>query len=118
METPLYAALAALILIMLSINVIRGRRLFSAALGDGAGPEMTRRIRAQANFIEYTPIFLIMLGFAERGGIPGSSVPAGLTANGLPLGLQVLTKRWDEETMFRVCQSLEDAAGFKGLEPL
>ena len=35
---------------------------------------MTRRIRAHANFIEYTPIFLIMLGFAERGGIPGWSV--------------------------------------------
>lgn len=35
---------------------------------------MTRRIRAHANFIEYTPLFLIMLGFAERGGIPAWSV--------------------------------------------
>ena len=54
---------------------------------------------------------------ASLAGIPAASVPAGLTAEGLPLGLQVLTKRWDEETLFRVCQSLEDAAGFKGLEP-
>jgi aspartyl-tRNA(Asn)/glutamyl-tRNA(Gln) amidotransferase subunit A len=55
---------------------------------------------------------------ASLAGIPGASVPVGYSADGLPLGLQVLTKRWDEETMFRVCQSLEDAAGFKGLEPL
>ncbi|MBX7198708.1 MAG: Asp-tRNA(Asn)/Glu-tRNA(Gln) amidotransferase subunit GatA [Rhodospirillaceae bacterium] len=55
---------------------------------------------------------------ASLAGIPAASVPAGLTAEGLPLGLQVLTKRWDEETLFRVCQSLEDAAGFKGLAPL
>ena len=52
---------------------------------------------------------------ASLAGIPGSSVPAGLTRTGLPLGLQVLTKRWDEETMFAVSQTLEDAAAFKRL---
>jgi aspartyl-tRNA(Asn)/glutamyl-tRNA(Gln) amidotransferase subunit A len=52
---------------------------------------------------------------ASLAGIPGSSVPAGLTSNGLPLGLQVLTKRWDEETMFRVSQAIEDAAQFPRL---
>ncbi|MDX2221513.1 MAG: Asp-tRNA(Asn)/Glu-tRNA(Gln) amidotransferase subunit GatA [Rhodospirillaceae bacterium] len=52
---------------------------------------------------------------ASLAGIPGASVPAGLNAHGLPLGLQVLAKRWDEETLFRVCQALEDAAAFKGL---
>ncbi len=52
---------------------------------------------------------------ASLAGIPGSSIPAGLTAHGLPLGLQVLTKRWDEETLFRVCQVLEDSAKFPGL---
>ncbi len=52
---------------------------------------------------------------ASLAGIPGASVPAGLTSTGLPLGLQVLTKRWDEETMFAVCQVLEDAAQFKRL---
>lgn len=54
---------------------------------------------------------------ASLAGIPGASVPAGLSGDGLPLGLQVLTKRWDEETMFRVCQVLEDAAMFPGLKP-
>ncbi|MGE3332682.1 MAG: Asp-tRNA(Asn)/Glu-tRNA(Gln) amidotransferase subunit GatA [Rhodospirillaceae bacterium] len=49
---------------------------------------------------------------ASLAGIPGASVPAGLSSDGLPLGLQVLTRRWDEETLFRVCQVLEDAAQF------
>ena len=52
---------------------------------------------------------------ASLAGIPGASVPAGLSGAGLPLGLQVLAKRWDEETMFRVCQTLEDAAKFPTL---
>ena len=55
---------------------------------------------------------------ASLAGIPGASVPAGLNSEGLPLGLQVLTKRWDEETMFSVCQVLEDAAKFPTLEAL
>ena len=53
---------------------------------------------------------------ASLAGIPGASVPAGLNSEGLPLGLQVLTKRWDEETMFSVCQVLEDAAKFPFLK--
>ena len=40
---------------------------------------------------------------------------ATLRGKGLPLGLQVLTKRWDEESMFAVSQVLEDAAAFKRL---
>ena len=52
---------------------------------------------------------------ASLAGIPGISVPAGLSNDGLPLGLQLLTKRWDEETLFRVAGVLEQAAGFTGL---
>ena len=49
---------------------------------------------------------------ANMAGIPGMSVPAGLDASGLPLGLQVLGKPFDEETVFAVAQAIEDAAGF------
>lgn len=52
---------------------------------------------------------------ASLAGLPGISIPAGLSSDGLPLGLQVLTKRWDEETMFRVAGVVEEAAAFKGL---
>ena len=46
-------------------------------------------------------------------GLPGASVPAGLDAQGLPLGLQLLARPFDEETMFKGLYALEQAAGFK-----
>jgi aspartyl-tRNA(Asn)/glutamyl-tRNA(Gln) amidotransferase subunit A len=49
---------------------------------------------------------------ASMAGIPGMSVPAGLNAEGLPLGLQVLGKPFDEETVFTVAAALERAAAF------
>jgi len=41
------------------------------------------------------------------------SVPAGLNAEGLPLGLQIIGKPWDEETVLRVGHVMEQAANFK-----
>jgi aspartyl-tRNA(Asn)/glutamyl-tRNA(Gln) amidotransferase subunit A len=49
---------------------------------------------------------------ANLAGIPGLSVPAGLDAQGLPLGLQVLGKSFDEETVFAVGHAIERAANF------
>ncbi len=49
---------------------------------------------------------------ASMAGIPGMSVPAGLGAAGLPLGLQVLGRPFDEETVFAVAGAIERAAGF------
>jgi aspartyl-tRNA(Asn)/glutamyl-tRNA(Gln) amidotransferase subunit A len=48
----------------------------------------------------------------NMSGIPGISVPAGLDAQGLPLGLQVLGKPFDEEMIFSVGAALERAAQF------
>ena len=45
-------------------------------------------------------------------GLPGISVPAGLSADGLPLGLQVIGKAFDEETVLRVGYAIEAAAKF------
>jgi aspartyl-tRNA(Asn)/glutamyl-tRNA(Gln) amidotransferase subunit A len=49
---------------------------------------------------------------ASLAGLPGISVPAGLSGNGLPLGLQVIARPFDEQTMFRAAEALERAAGF------
>jgi aspartyl-tRNA(Asn)/glutamyl-tRNA(Gln) amidotransferase subunit A len=49
---------------------------------------------------------------ANLAGIPGLSVPAGLDPAGLPLGLQVLGRPFDEETVFAVGSVIERAAGF------
>jgi aspartyl-tRNA(Asn)/glutamyl-tRNA(Gln) amidotransferase subunit A len=53
---------------------------------------------------------------ANLAGIPAISVPAGLSGEGLPLGLQVITKAWDEETAFRVGHVIEQAAQFPFLK--
>ena len=57
-------------------------------------------------------VFTVTVNLA---GLPGLSVPAGLDAQGLPLGLQVIGRAWDESTVFRVGKALEDAAGFATL---
>ena len=49
---------------------------------------------------------------ANLAGVPAMSVPAGLDKDGLPLGLQIITRALDEETMITVGAALEDAAGF------
>ncbi|MDF1686054.1 MAG: aspartyl-tRNA(Asn)/glutamyl-tRNA(Gln) amidotransferase subunit A [Parvibaculaceae bacterium] len=49
---------------------------------------------------------------ANLAGLPGISVPAGLSANGLPLGLQLIGKTFDEETLLRAAGVLEEAAAF------
>ncbi len=49
---------------------------------------------------------------ASLAGLPGMSVPVGLGADGLPLGLQVLGKPFDEQTVLNVGLALEQAASF------
>nr|WP_207018320.1 Asp-tRNA(Asn)/Glu-tRNA(Gln) amidotransferase subunit GatA [Roseococcus suduntuyensis] len=49
---------------------------------------------------------------ANLAGLPGLAVPAGLDGQGLPLGLQVIGRAFDEETVFAVGGAIERAAGF------
>ena len=53
-------------------------------------------------------VFSITLNMA---GLPGISVPAGLDSKGLPLGLQVIGKPFEEETLFKTAHVIEQAAG-------
>jgi aspartyl-tRNA(Asn)/glutamyl-tRNA(Gln) amidotransferase subunit A len=48
----------------------------------------------------------------SMAGLPGMSVPAGLDNKGLPLGLQIIGKAWDEEAVFTVSNAIEKAANF------
>jgi len=49
---------------------------------------------------------------ASMAGLPAMSVPAGLAKNGLPLGLQLIGRAFDEVTMLRAASALETAAQF------
>jgi aspartyl-tRNA(Asn)/glutamyl-tRNA(Gln) amidotransferase subunit A len=49
---------------------------------------------------------------ANLAGLPAVSVPAGLSADGLPLGLQVIGRAFDEVMVLRVGEVIERAAGF------
>ena len=53
-------------------------------------------------------VFTVTVNMA---GLPGISVPAGLDANALPLGLQLIGRAFDEETLFSLGHVLEQAAG-------
>ncbi len=52
---------------------------------------------------------------ASLAGLPGMSVPAGLDSKGLPLGLQILGRPWDEETVLRVGDYIETASAFSAV---
>ncbi|MBP1806234.1 Asp-tRNA(Asn)/Glu-tRNA(Gln) amidotransferase subunit GatA [Rubellimicrobium aerolatum] len=54
-------------------------------------------------------VFTVTVNLA---GLPGISVPAGLDARGLPLGLQLIGRPWEEGDLLNVAHSLERAAGF------
>ncbi len=53
-------------------------------------------------------VFTVTVNMA---GLPGIAVPGGLSADGLPLGLQLVGRPFDEETLFSLAQVVEQAAG-------
>ena len=54
-------------------------------------------------------VFTVTVNLA---GLPGIAVPAGLDKQGLPLGLQLIGKPWEEGALMNVAQAIEDRAGF------
>jgi aspartyl-tRNA(Asn)/glutamyl-tRNA(Gln) amidotransferase subunit A len=53
-------------------------------------------------------IFTVTVNMA---GLPGIAVPAGKDAQGLPLALQLIGRPFDEETLFSLGETIEQAAG-------
>jgi aspartyl-tRNA(Asn)/glutamyl-tRNA(Gln) amidotransferase subunit A len=95
------------------------KRDFDVAFGDGIDAILTPATpsaafglaaMATASPIEMylNDIFTVTVNMA---GLPGIAVPAGLTADGLPLGLQLIGRPFDEAMLFRTAQVIEDAAG-------
>lgn len=63
--TPLYAGLLALLYVVLTINVIRGRWRMRIGLGDGGEKQMQKLVRAHGNFSEYAPLVVVLLLLLE-----------------------------------------------------
>jgi aspartyl-tRNA(Asn)/glutamyl-tRNA(Gln) amidotransferase subunit A len=59
-------------------------------------------------------VFTVSLNLA---GLPGISLPVGLAKNGLPMGLQLIGRAFDETTLFTAASALEKAANFTHKPP-
>jgi aspartyl-tRNA(Asn)/glutamyl-tRNA(Gln) amidotransferase subunit A len=59
-------------------------------------------------------VFTIPVSLA---GLPGVSIPAGFTLSGLPIGLQVIGKAYDEPTVLRVAHAYEGATDWHKRKP-
>lgn len=68
--TSFYAALLTLVFLTLSVRIIRFRRQNRISLGDNGNNSLLKRMRAQANFVEYTPIGIVLLGLMESQNTP------------------------------------------------
>jgi uncharacterized membrane protein YecN with MAPEG domain len=66
--TLLTAAAAVFVNIWLGWRIARFRQQFKVSVGDGGHEPLLRRMRAQANFIENAPFFLILIGGLELSG--------------------------------------------------
>jgi len=55
---------------------------------------------------------------ANLGGVPSISVPCGFTGNGLPIGMQIMAKHFDEESIFRTAFSLEQNTDYHFKKPV
>ena len=55
---------------------------------------------------------------ANLAGVPAMSIPCGFSASGLPIGLQLMAKHFDEEMLFRVAHHFEQATEYHKKKPV
>ena len=73
--TTLAATIMGLLFLVLTIRVIRERQISDQS--EKSKTRIERRVRGHANFAEYTPMILILLGLAEAAGVHSLIVWAG-----------------------------------------
>lgn len=74
--TTLTAGLCGLLFFWLSLRVVQVRRSARIGMGDGGDAELLGRMRAQANFAEYVPLILLLMGLCEHAGGHGGAIHA------------------------------------------
>ncbi|MGR8998916.1 MAG: MAPEG family protein [Gammaproteobacteria bacterium] len=100
MVTSIYASLAALLIVRLSLSVIKLRRKNRVSVGDGGKEELQLAIRAHSNAVEYIPIALLLLLMLELNGAPkilihisGATLLIGRIIHAMGLPAKDLKKR-------------------------
>jgi uncharacterized protein len=63
--TALYSGLLAILLFMLSVNIIRLRYKYRVGIGDGGEQELSKAVRIHGNFVEYIPLALVLMAVFE-----------------------------------------------------
>ena len=66
--TPVYAALIAILFVILSVNVILQRRRSRISVGDRGEKDMIKAMRTQSNCAEYAPFGLLLIAMVEMQG--------------------------------------------------
>ena len=72
------AAILALLLIGLSLNISRLRMRHQVAFGDGGKPDLIKAVRAHGNSMEQTLLFIVLLYLGEATGQIGGPLTAAL----------------------------------------
>ena len=67
--TLITASILALMCLVLAFRVGAGRFKHHVAMGDGGNADMVVRMRTHANFVEYVPLILILMGMLEMSGV-------------------------------------------------
>lgn len=71
------AGALGLIGLILAFRVSIGRGRYKINMGDGGNPDMIVRMRTHANFVEYVPLMLVLLGLLELGGANRTALMVG-----------------------------------------
>jgi hypothetical protein len=68
--TAIYAAIVAVLVVVLGARIVPLRRSRRVGLGDGGDKDLRRAVRIHANLVEYAPMALILMAACELNGAP------------------------------------------------
>jgi uncharacterized membrane protein YecN with MAPEG domain len=108
--TAFYTAILALIYLALSIRVSVSRVQTNTIQGDGGNTALIRSMRTHANFAEYVPLLLLMIGLLEAGGTRAAIIQAMLLLLVIariahPFGMVARDRSW-QQVAFRGVSSM------------
>jgi uncharacterized protein len=63
------ASALTIVYLVIVFRVLQRRVAGKVSIGDGGDPEILMRMRTQANFVEYVPLLLILMGLLELAGV-------------------------------------------------